>query len=169
MVCFSKEELSVTCYLRSSSIWLWCSTHLHWHWVKVGWGKIHSASNSLLPSIELVATGLNIWLSVVSIGIICTFYSSVVSRFSLSQERIRQWFSIGRYESGHLDRCPSSSGDVRWHSVCYYPRFVPYLVRSSGAWRITYIYILRSIRSNRSRWLQECVQHRLAWRTHRTR
>ena len=32
-----------------------------------------------------LATGLNIWLSVVSIGVICTFYSSVVSLLTFSR------------------------------------------------------------------------------------
>ena len=40
----------------------------------------------------IIATGLNIWLSVVSIGLICTFYSSVVRSISSFNERITQCY-----------------------------------------------------------------------------
>jgi hypothetical protein len=42
------------------------------------------------------ATGLNIWLSVVSIGVICTFYSAVVCRKQKkSKERIHVFHQGG--------------------------------------------------------------------------
>ena len=46
----------------------------------------------------IVATGLNIWLSVVSIGVICTFYSSVVS--SIDQKEQKEHRQYRKYDEG---------------------------------------------------------------------
>ena len=83
-------------------------------------------------------TGLNVWISVISIGVICTMYTTVVSWFegcggSFSEEHI---WSVGWYESSHVDRCLSND-----HHVCRS------LGVSHSRWRVvekTVVFELRS-------------------------
>lgn len=59
---------------------------------------------------DVLATGLNIWLSVVSIGVICTFYSSVV-RFQREGQNVELCMSsVGWHEGSDMDGCSTSGG-----------------------------------------------------------
>ena len=81
-------------------------------------------------------TGLNVWISVISIGVICTMYTTVVrwkfnvSTISLSHLSIICPYS-GRYEGSDVDWCLSNDRHVYWSLSFSYSRLDCVSPRSS--------------------------------------